>query len=1253
MGYTYANEVDSFAEGIEEVEVQKEVGPTPKGGRKSGNGSRNIVWGHYGKYIVGTFEPPIATGVRSHAEGLGEAYGNFSHVEGGAISARGEGSHAEGIHTFVYGDGAHAEGIETSAIGDFSHAEGSQDVNTEYFGNLFTVNFTTQEEKDTLEDIYGVVFEYYGTDYLPGNMTDNELYIICEEGARPYDPYRSADISKIVFVSPEEGEEHNIQAGFYFNIYDGGLEEDTNYFCVPVFGSIGRFSHTEGDHTLAVGDGAHAEGLQTVAKNFGEHAEGAFNKSNALYVDPENPQFGSEDNTIHSIGIGVNESDRKNAFEVTTLGDVYMIGVGGYDGTNPWTATTIQDVINGLTATTTDIYAALSAETTARVEALSAETIERISKDEAILTALTSEVENRISADELLSTTKQDKLEAGDGIVIADNVISADVIDDETVESGRTYSSQKIMDLLNGASFAVKVVDELPVSGEPRTIYFVPKDDSGETSNVYYEYLYVDNKWEKIGDTEIDLSQYYTKEEINEIVASIDEDLLTLDSGLTQVEAFVDNLAQVIDEKQDKLIPGTNITIEENVISSEQISDIEELPDASENQNRILRRNGDKDVFISKRISSTELTTNRLPDEQQIDKAYLYEGGTIYYYKGAYEITCSDGVLNWYLWERSDGLLMVATEENFPSDFVNVPIIGIDAESELWSDVTETGATTTMSVSEVENDDTMGGWGINALIPAIYNAPEANQIGNAVLVDDHSTILHVYTGEQTTITIDGHDIVVYKWQDIENPNEYVATNKKASEIYYTGSYPDLIITDVEVYDLNVTPAEYDEIYELYIPKLNAADAIQVGAASIQHMDFDQLYEYLGEGDYIDSEGEHKTLYGWRDGEGYYFCTVNPAEEIYGAKRDDLNGIVANLEIYNLSDEVYDNEDGTYTLDARWSYFTHETMMFYLHNFVQYQRTDVTEVWNWVSPFVTAGDNIIIEDNKINAIGYTYKYDETDGTQSFATYGNSANANDSFAEGTNTKAGGNEIVYYNMHGNVFYAETRGDLTSKRYYTGYFYCSGDFTSTIETGMTFAVKWIEPNRLIGGQDTVHHSSGEIVTVEYISSSDRTKISLNPSPVYNGQQVPLGLANRVVTLYLYESRTFEMLGDSSHAEGLNTQTRNIAEHAEGKYNNSNHDGTDSGNTIHSIGIGHAGLGIYDDYRVNAGEVMHNGDVYIKGIGGYTGINTLSSSSKTIQEYVTELEQTIANYETRIAALEDIVSNINSISDADINNLR
>jgi len=56
---------------------------------------------------------------------------------------------------------------------------------------------------------------------------------------------------------------------------------------------------------------------------------------------------------MHSVGIGTSESNRKNAIEVMQNGDAYMIGVGGYNGTNAG-ATGVSTVNSILNSTPSD-----------------------------------------------------------------------------------------------------------------------------------------------------------------------------------------------------------------------------------------------------------------------------------------------------------------------------------------------------------------------------------------------------------------------------------------------------------------------------------------------------------------------------------------------------------------------------------------------------------------------------------------------------------------------------------------------------------------------------------------------------------------------------------------------------------------------------------------------------------------------------------------------------------------------------------
>lgn len=121
-----------------------------------------------------------------------------------------------------------------------------------------------------------------------------------------------------------------------------------------------------------------------------------------------------------------------------------------------------------------------------------------------------------------------DKIEGGGG---------GAQIDDNVISTTTAWSSSKIVSELADAGFNVLVVQSLPATGEAHTLYFVPSADP-QTQNVYDEYLYANNAWEQVGSTAVDMSDYYTK---------------------TQVDTLLDDKAEIVEITQaeyDLLTPA-------------------------------------------------------------------------------------------------------------------------------------------------------------------------------------------------------------------------------------------------------------------------------------------------------------------------------------------------------------------------------------------------------------------------------------------------------------------------------------------------------------------------------------------------------------------------------------------------------------------------------------------------------------------------------------------------------------------------
>jgi len=124
---------------------------------------------------------------------------------------------------------------------------------------------------------------------------------------------------------------------------------------------------------------------------------------------------------------------------------------------------------------------------------------------------------------------------------IAVNIAAKEnVINDDTASTSMTYSSSKILQLIAAINeFSIKIVETLPSEAiQTKTIYFVPKDTL-ENDDIYDEYIYINDTWEHIGSTAVDLSDYYKKSEV-------DIKINNINTGLANVVSTVNKHANKI-----------------------------------------------------------------------------------------------------------------------------------------------------------------------------------------------------------------------------------------------------------------------------------------------------------------------------------------------------------------------------------------------------------------------------------------------------------------------------------------------------------------------------------------------------------------------------------------------------------------------------------------------------------------------------------------------------------------------------------
>lgn len=71
----------------------------------------------------------------------------------------------------------------------------------------------------------------------------------------------------------------------------------------------------------------------------------------------------------------------------------------------------------------------------------------------------------------------------------------------------------------------IEIVSTLPETGESNVIYFLPMADPKEL-NLYEEYIWINEGYELIGTTQIDLSGYWSKTELTAMTAEELEEIL-------------------------------------------------------------------------------------------------------------------------------------------------------------------------------------------------------------------------------------------------------------------------------------------------------------------------------------------------------------------------------------------------------------------------------------------------------------------------------------------------------------------------------------------------------------------------------------------------------------------------------------------------------------------------------------------------------------------------------------------------------
>lgn len=93
-------------------------------------------------------------------------------------------------------------------------------------------------------------------------------------------------------------------------------------------------------------------------------------------------------------------------------------------------------------------------------------------------------------------------------------VVKADL--EDFYKKNETYTKSEVEGLIAAVpKFKIQVEQVRPTTGDATTVYLIPSTDVDD-DNMYVEYIYVNNAWEKLGVQKFDLTGYATQEWVNQ-----------------------------------------------------------------------------------------------------------------------------------------------------------------------------------------------------------------------------------------------------------------------------------------------------------------------------------------------------------------------------------------------------------------------------------------------------------------------------------------------------------------------------------------------------------------------------------------------------------------------------------------------------------------------------------------------------------------------------------------------------------------
>ena len=116
-----------------------------------------------------------------------------------------------------------------------------------------------------------------------------------------------------------------------------------------------------------------------------------------------------------------------------------------------------------------------------------------------------------------------------------------------------TYNKTEVNSLISAIStMSLRTVQVLPTEDiQTNVIYLLPRLDS-EIDNIYDEYIYVSDAWEKIGSTNVDLTGYATEDWVNQQISLLNQIILNLDDLVSEKQDIMQGTGQELQDYFDE-----------------------------------------------------------------------------------------------------------------------------------------------------------------------------------------------------------------------------------------------------------------------------------------------------------------------------------------------------------------------------------------------------------------------------------------------------------------------------------------------------------------------------------------------------------------------------------------------------------------------------------------------------------------------------------------------------------------------------